>query len=605
MDAATSLAELISVAGFKMKSLRAGHGEHVLCPKCEGGRTKERSLSVSIDEDGDGATWICKRGSCGWKDGARVHDAPAPSPRATVAHQVPAPTTPAQQSNRPDWFYEAFNERNIGARTVHELGIYATERNFPHPFGRLRAIVFPYLHHGEVVNRKFRSHPKQTMGQEPGALPTLFNIDRLGESPTEIVWVEGEMDVAALFECGIPHAVSLKDGAPASIKPETDPNAKRFEALRTHAAVLAKARRIVLAGDMDDPGLALREELARRLGRHRCHLVTWPADCKDACDALRLHGPDAVLAALKAAEPYPIAGLQRIEAGTLLALRRMPPPTTMTTGTRGTDAILKLPTEGRLIIVTGYPGSGKTNWVRFVMVHTAGNHARRWAVFSPEMQPWEQFAAECAEVWSGKPFWPIPPLPSMTDDEIRDAEIWLSSRVTMLVCDAEDEAPTIDWVLERARAAVLRDGVTDLIIDPWNEVDPTRPNGITETEFIGRSLQRLKAFGLRHGCNIWLIAHPAKPQPTKPGAAKGEAPGPYDISGSAHWFNRADLGITVHSPHSGSAEVHIWKSRFVRRWGKRGEVAVLDFDPLIGRYTTPIPMSQDADPPHSWQDFDR
>ncbi len=588
-----TLAELLDAARIRLKSHAAGHTEHTVCPACH---DKERSFSVTIDEDGMGFASICHRGSCGHTAGARLSAKPTPR-----GYQVPAPVTPAQQINRPDWLYQAFFERKIGARTIQELGIYAVERNFPHPFGRLPAIVFPYLHGGELVNRKFRSHPKQTMSQEAGALPTLFNVDRLGSAPAEIVWVEGEMDVATLFECGVPHAVSLKDGAPKEAKFKEDD--KRFEALRTHADLLGKAKRIVLAGDSDVPGLALREELARRLGRHRCFLVTWPEACKDAGDALRLCGPDAVVAALNAAQPYPIDGIQSIQAGSLLGLRRLPPPGTMSTGTRATDAILSLPTEGRLIIVTGFPGSGKTTWVRFVMVHTAGNHARHWAVFSPEMQPWEQFAAECAEVWCGKPFWPSGKLPSMTDEEIQDAEVWLGSRVTMLVCDAEDQAPTIDWVLDRAKVTVLRDGTTDLVIDPWNEIDHTRPSGMSETEYVGRMLQRLKAFGLRYGCNVWLIAHPAKPQPIKNGEARGAAPGPYDISGSAHFFNRADIGITVHSPHADTAEVHIWKSRFVKRWGKRGSVALLDFDLLVGRYSTPlISLPEPVEPVRDWHD---
>ena len=271
MDAATSIAELISVAGFRLKSLAPDHAEHVRCPKCEGGRTREISLSVKIDADGEGATWVCHRGSCGWTDGGRVHNAASPA-RPARGYQQPAPHSETQRNNRPDWLYEAFAERKIGARTVHTLGIYAADRTFPHPLGQSRAIVFPFVHGGVVVNRKFRPYPaKNPMLQEKDAIPTLFNVDSLGAAPQEIAWVEGEMDVAALVECGIPHAVTLKDGAPSSVKVETDPNAKRFEALRTHAEVLAKAKRIVLAGDMDEPGLALREELARRLGRHRCY----------------------------------------------------------------------------------------------------------------------------------------------------------------------------------------------------------------------------------------------------------------------------------------------------------------------------------------------
>jgi hypothetical protein len=50
-------------------------------------------------------------------------------------------------------------------------------------------------------------------------------------------------------------------GAPSRVNAESD---KRFEALRTHADLLAKVPRIVLAGDNDIPGLALREELEHK-----------------------------------------------------------------------------------------------------------------------------------------------------------------------------------------------------------------------------------------------------------------------------------------------------------------------------------------------------
>ena len=58
----------------------------------------------------------------------------------------------------------------------------------------------------------------------------------------------------------------------------------------------------------------------------------------------------------------------------------------------------------------------------------------------------------------------------------------------MLVSDAEDEDPTLDWLLERATALVLRNGITDMLIDPWNEMDHTRAANTTETDHIGRCL---------------------------------------------------------------------------------------------------------------------
>lgn len=576
-----SLADALAEAGIRLKSQRGGHEEHIRCPKCDGGRTREISLSVKIDDDEQGFAAVCHRGSCGWRTGVRVHG-DTPEPRRVEARKPP-PHTPTQTDNRPTWLYEFFDARNIGAHTLREFGIYAARRTFP-TLGERDAIVFPYVFGGEVVNRKYRPHPeKNPQLQERDALPTLFNVDRLGADPEVIVWVEGEPDVLALYEAGIPHTVTLKDGAPSSVNAA---NEKRFEALRTHADLLAKPKKIILAGDNDGPGIALREELARRLGRHRVWLAEWPAGCKDACDTLSRHGPEAIQRAIADATPYPIDGLQRVTSTRMLALRHMPPPATLSTGCQASDAVLKLPTEGRLIVVTGIPSHGKTSWTRFVMMHTTEKHSRRWAVFSPEMQPWEHFVAQCIEALVGKPFWPKPGLDSMTDDEIQRASDWLEPRLTMLVSDAEDQAPTLDWLLERARIAVLRDGITDLLIDPWNEIDATRSADISETEFIGRSLQRLKAFALRHGCNVWIIAHPAKPMLLKTGEAR-PAPGLYDINGSAHWANKADVGLTVHSPEQGTTELHVLKCR-MSRWGKRGDCASMSYDAITGRYSTPM-----------------
>jgi twinkle protein len=345
---------------------------------------------------------------------------------------------------------------------------------------------------------------------------------------------------------------------------------------------------------MDAPGLLLRDQLANRFGRHLCRTVAWPEGCKDACDVLREYGPDAVTAAIRQAQPYPVEGLQNVLPGTLLRLREAPPPETLTTGCQATDDAFRLPTEGRLIVVTGKPNHGKTVWTRYVLLHIARYHNRRLAIFSPEMQPWQHFALECAEVLMGKTFWPKGDGgEAMTRDEIARAEAWLLPRLTIIASDAESDPPTLDYLLEKARMAVLRDGVRDLLIDPWNEVTPDR-GALTETEWIGRCLQRLKAFGLMHECNVWVIAHPKNPPQFRP-HEKPTAPGLYDINGGANWANKADLGLTVHCPDGpgGVTEIHVSKVRF-RRHGQRGRIARIQFDPLTGRYSDPTGPAQDA-----------
>ena len=579
---AEDLSGLLADACIRPKRLTPGHTEKIVCPKCEGGKTREISLAVTIDDDGQGAVWKCWRGSCGWQSGARVH-----SDENVVNRKQPVKSRPIQrppehdEQAKPPAMYAFFQGRGIDADTVDAFGCYLARRRFPDPVGEQSALVFPYRFQGELVNRKYRPPQKTPQLQERDALPTLFNIDAV-TTPDWVWWVEGEPDVMAMHQAGYPQTVSLKDGAPAELRDENDPRRgddKRFAALATHAELLEKVQRFYLAGDMDAPGSVLREELARRLGRHRCWLVTWPEGCKDAGDVLRLHGEAGIRAAVDAAEPYPIEGVQYVKSGTLERLFHLPPAQVMTTGVGAVDEIMKLPGEGRLIVVTGIPNHGKSSFVTFVIVQTAARHDRRWAVFSPENQPWEDYAAHCAQILIGKPF-RSNSLPQMTAEDRADAERWMRDRIIFLVSDSEDESPSLDWILERAKASILRDGITDLLIDPWNEVEHLRGD-LAETEYVGRSLQRLKGFSYRHGCNVWIVAHPTKLAPAKPGA-KLAPPSLYDISGSANWANKADLALTVHTPET-VTEIHLRKARFAR-WGRRNAMAALEFDPIIGRY---------------------
>jgi len=59
---------------------------------------------------------------------------------------------------------------------------------------------------------------------------------------------------------------------------------------------------------------------------------------------------------------------------------------------------------------------------------------------------------------------------------------------------SEDGLPSIDFVLETAAAAVALYGVRGLVIDPYNELDHSRPSHMRETDYIGQLLGKLKGF---------------------------------------------------------------------------------------------------------------
>jgi twinkle protein len=71
--------------------------------------------------------------------------------------------------------------------------------------------------------------------------------------------------------------------------------------------------KVILVTDSDEAGEALREELARRIGRAKCYSVTYPEDCKDANDVLKKYGEDAVKALVQGAEPMPLEGVYTVD----------------------------------------------------------------------------------------------------------------------------------------------------------------------------------------------------------------------------------------------------------------------------------------------------
>jgi hypothetical protein len=140
---------------------------------------------------------------------------------------------------------------------------------------------------------------------------------------------------------------------------------------------------------------------------------------------------------------------------------------------------------------------------------------------------------------------------------------------------ADDEVPTIDWILERAASAVMRYGTHGLIIDPYNEIEHKRPAGMTETEYVSQLLGKVKRFILSRGVHCWFVAHPTKPQKLRNGSV---APlSLYDIAGSANFVNKADIGIVVgRREEDGTqlADIDVKKVRF-KQVGRPGKTTLM------------------------------
>jgi twinkle protein len=547
------------------------------CPKCSASRKKKRypCLNVNTHE----GVWHCWH--CGWAGTLKGGEWQRPEIRKVYTrptYSAPATGLPEDAAN---WFAgrgitpDVLTRNRIGHGLIY----------MPQIEEEVNAVQFPYFRGEETVNVKYRDGRKN-FRMAAGAERIMYGLNDLADTT---VWVEGEMDKLSLEVAGFRNCVSVPDGAPA---PDSRSYETKFDFL--DAPELAKVKSHVLAVDNDAPGKRLQEELARRLGHEHCLVVTWPEGSKDANDVLVMHGKEALAQCIRAAKPLPVVGAFDVAdlIGDLEQHFEHGLPRGVSTGWHALDRNYTV-RPGEWTLITGIPGHGKSEFLDALTVNLAAAHGWRFGIFSPENQPFALHMAKLAEKYTGRPF-NEGPTTRMSRAEFDQAAAWLDRHYTFIL----PETPSIDAILNTAKALVLRKGIRGLIIDPWNEIEHARTTAQSETEYISLTLSHIRQFARAHGVHVWLVAHPAKLY--KEANGKYPVPTPYDVSGSAHWRNKSDNCITVWrdqaDEHAKKVEVHVQKIRH-KITGRIGMVT-LSYDSVTGRYFdgagTPAPITRDC-----------
>lgn len=237
---------------------------------------------------------------------------------------------------------------------------------------------------------------------------------------------------------------------------------------------------------------------------------------------------------------------------------------------------------GQLTIVTGWPGSGKSEWLDALLVNLSRDDWR-FAIFSPENQPTELHAAKILEKMTGKPFG-AGPNERIAKADIPELTKKLSSTFGFLHVPGGD-CVSADRVMEAAANwfNAYPSEYAGMVIDPWNELEHWRPQNLSETEYISQTLSSVRNWARESNVHVWIVAHPAKARREE---GKLPVPRPDMISGSQHWWNKADCAVTVwrdmENVNSQEVEIHVQKIRF-KHIGRPGLVS-LKYDRVSGRY---------------------
>lgn len=550
-------------ADFRIELPHGASGEvDVTCPECSAQRKKKqaRCLSVNVEL----GVWNCAH--CSWtgtlKDGGR---------KTEMAHwQKPVYVRPEPKA-APDMLDPALVQwaaaRSIPAAVLRRNRISLQTVYMPQIEERVKAVCFPYYRGAELINAKYRDREKN-FRMEAGAERVLYGLNDI--DPARVVIVEGEADKLAVEVAGITSCVSVPDGAPAI---NAKNYASKFSFLEADEEAVSAVREWVIAVDNDPPGTRLEEELVRRFGVENCKRVTWPEGCKDANDVLMKHGAQKLRECIAQAQEFPIAGVVYIGSlkKEIELLYEQEETAGISTGWQGFDQYYTVQ-AGELTVVTGVPGSGKSNWLDALIVNLARNHEWIIPIFSPENQPARRHAARLMEKFIREPF-RAGPTRRMSPERRDEALEWCDFYFPMILPEEEQDW-NLDNIFKIAKALLRRHGIKGLVIDPWNELEHTRPAHMNESEYVGLQLKKMRQFARRTGLHIWLVAHPTKLYRNKDG--KYPMPTLYDINGSANFFNKPDNGIVLYrdkGDQNAPVEVHVQKIRL----RETGELGVMNF----------------------------
>lgn len=234
---------------------------------------------------------------------------------------------------------------------------------------------------------------------------------------------------------------------------------------------------------------------------------------------------------------------------------------------------------GFLYCFTGWPSSGKSEFLTQLAVMQANFKKRKVAIYSPESYPVDEYIDMFIHCFLGK----------STDKRFPN------------VCNQEEYSKAIEWVHEHFYFCDWPDtpnsdtlinsfeflrtlGCEIFIVDPFNSL-------VTEGEerniAIGlkKNLTAFKRFASQKRVMVWIVEHPKTPNDTK---EYDSIPGPRHLFGGTMWWNKVDVLATIHrvdreDKTNRQVTLKTWKIKKQELNGTPGE-GTLYFDIRTKRY---------------------
>ena len=501
--------------------------------------------------------------------------------REYVKPEQPDPEYPGVTFGIGDKIVEWFKTRGISQKTLFDLQIGEGPEFMPQTGKSENTIKFNYFMGGELINIKYRDGRKN-FKLFKGAEKVFYNIDSIVGYDTCVI-VEGEMDVLAYHEAGIENVISVPNGATL--------NHNNLDYLDNCIDYFEDKEKVILAVDQDEAGVALQNELIRRLGAEVCYLTNF-VDCKDANDYLLKYGKEDLAKTIKDCRPVPLENVTTfkdiehevtdfVQHGFKKGFQ---------VGLENFDNIFSTYT-GQFITVTGIPSSGKSDFVDQMVVGYNSNYGWKTAFASPENAPTFLHAHKLMrKVWQD--------MPSKTDIGTTK---WkqVAEHVNDNFFFIDMERYTLETVLRKGAELVKRKGIKCLVIDPFNKIRDIDAKTEDVNRYTMEYLTKIETFAKKFDVLVFIVAHPTKMYKGSDG--KIEEPNMYNIKGGGEWYDASYHGILVHRDYENkTVKAKVLKVKF-QNLGENGAEAHFTWEPRSGCFIPHYVAAVGEDEPMPWE----
>lgn len=499
--------------------------QKVKCPKCrESGKTNynDHCLSINIDE----GLYNCHK--CGWN--GRITNGKTIKQMIEETKQYKAPQSTSLKS---------INDKGIDFLKSRGITQEVIDNNKIHSSSDGKSVIFPYYKEGSLINYKTRNIADKKFFQAKEAEPIMYNYDRV-VNQNFIVVCEGEIDSLSWEVAGIKSHTTVNQGAPNVADKNID---KKLECLNTSADIFKTPHTIYISVDNDENGRLLEKELVRRFGAERCRIVDF-SPFKDANEVLVQEGVESLQKRIKSASTPKVDGIFTVDdiTDSMLDGYRNGQERGTTTYIPEVDRAWTW-RAGEVNIWTGYQNEGKSLFLNQLATIKASVDGWKFAVFSPENMPMNDFFNDIIEMYIGKSCDPYYKNNYMSEGEYRQGMDFVKNHFNVIY---PKKNFTLDTIFQKAKYLIKTQGIRALIIDPYNTVQHKMNRGEREDLYISRFMSELKRFAVDNNISIHLVAHQVTPQKGDDG--RYPKPDVNRIKGGGTFADKADNVLFVWRP---------------------------------------------------------